>query len=92
MELIIIIFVAACFGFICEYLGKAKGQKGCFLYGALLGIFGIIIVLCLKDKTKEIQEVEYTNKYEQLAKLQNLKENGTITEVEFEMEKAKLLR
>lgn len=32
------------------------------------------------------------NKYEDLARLQKLKEAGTITEAEFEVEKAKLLR
>ena len=32
------------------------------------------------------------NKYEDLAKLQKLKEDGTITDVEFEIEKQKLLR
>lgn len=32
------------------------------------------------------------NKYEDLARLQKLRENGTITDAEFEVEKAKLLR
>ncbi len=32
------------------------------------------------------------NKYEDLARLQKLKEEGAITDVEFEIEKAKLLR
>ena len=32
------------------------------------------------------------NKYEDLARLQKLKENGTITDAEFESEKAKLLK
>lgn len=32
------------------------------------------------------------NKYEDLGKLQKLKESGTITEAEFEIEKAKLLK
>lgn len=32
------------------------------------------------------------NKYEDLARLQKLKEDGTITETEFELEKAKLLK
>ncbi len=32
------------------------------------------------------------NKYEDLARLQKLKEEGTITDVEFEIEKQKLLR
>lgn len=33
-----------------------------------------------------------TDKYEELAKLQKLKDSGTITDVEFEVEKNKLLK
>ena len=80
-------------GCLCEYLGNLKGQKGCFLYGLLLGVIGIIIVLCLKDKSGEINNSNKgTNKYEELEKLQKLKDDGTITDVEFEVEKQKLLK
>lgn len=78
-------------GFLCEYLGKQKGQKGCFWYGFLLGIIGLIIVACLKDKSGEISN-NTSNKYEELSKLQKLKESGAITDVEYEIEKQKLLR
>ena len=73
-------------------MGKQKGQKGCFLYGLLLGIIGIIIVICLKDKSEEIKNNNNANKYEQLTKLQQLKNSGAITDVEYEIEKAKLLK
>ena len=86
--LVVIVIWIAC-GFLCEYLGNLKGQKGCFLYGLLLGVIGVIIVLCLKDKSGEIAPA---NKYDELAKLQQLKENGIITDAEFEIEKAKLLK
>lgn len=86
--LFVIVIWIAC-GFLCEYLGNLKGQKGCFLYGLLLGVIGVIIVLCLKDKSGEIDPA---NKYDELAKLQQLKENGIITDAEFEIEKAKLLK
>lgn len=89
--LIIIIIWIIC-GFVCEYLGKQKGQTGCFLYGFLLGILGIIIVACLKDKSGKIIENEQFNKYDELQKLQELKNTGTITDAEFETEKQKLLR
>ncbi len=80
-------------GFLCEYLGNLKGQKGCFLYGLLLGVIGIIIVLCLKDKSGEINNSNKgVSKYEELGKLQKLKEDGIITDVEFEIEKQKLLK
>lgn len=90
-----VIFVIAIWvgcGFLCEYLGKQKGQNGCFLYGFLLGIIGLIIVACLKDKSGEVETNSSSNKYEDLAKLQELKESGAITEIEFEIEKQKLLR
>ncbi len=96
MDWVIVLIVWLICGFICEYMGKNKGQKGCFWYGFLLGIIGIIIVACLKDKSGEIQNETNTsvntNKYEQLEKLQQLKNNGTITDAEFEVEKAKLLK
>lgn len=77
-------------GFLCEHLGQTKGQKGCFMYGFLLGFIGLIIVLCLKDKSSEIKNVS-NNKYENLEKIQKLKEAGAITEEEFNIEKNKLL-
>ena len=92
MGLLIVILVWIGCGFLCEYLGNLKGQKGCFLYGLLLGIIGIIIVLCLKDKSEEIKEEDNKSKYEKLQQLQKLKESGAITEIEFEVEKQRLLK
>lgn len=37
-------------------------------------------------------EQENSNKYDDLVELQKLKENGIITEIEFEVEKSKILR
>ena len=92
MGILLVIAIWIGCGFLCEYLGNQKGQKGCFLYGLLLGLIGVIIVLCLKDKSGEISKNNNINKYEELEKLQKLKDNGTITDVEFEIEKQKLLR
>lgn len=92
MGIIIIIILWTACGFLCEYLGKLKGQKGCFLYGFLLGIIGVIIVLCLKDKSGEVKENNTFSKYDELGKLQKLKESGAITDSEFEVEKQKLLK
>ena len=88
--MIYILIFAVIWGFICEYLGNQKGQKGCFLYGFLLGIIGLIIVCCLKDKNpgKNI----YINKYDDIEKITKLKEAGVITQEEFEPEKEKLLK
>lgn len=89
--LVFLIIWVSC-GILCEYLGNLKGQKGCFLYGFLLGVIGIIIVLCLKNKSGEIEEQNKGNKYDALIKLQELKESGAITDIEFEVEKQKLLK
>lgn len=65
-----------------------------FFFGwTLLGWVGCLI-WALLDKTEgEVAESKYesTNKYDDLEKLQKLKDNGTITEAEFELEKAKIL-
>lgn len=57
---------------------------------SILGWLGTLLWACIlgSDSNKNIS----TNKYEDLARLQKLKEDGTITETEFELEKAKLLR
>ncbi len=92
MEWVIVIIIWIALGFLCEYLGNQKGQKGCFIYGLLLGLIGVIIVLCLKDKSSETPSNNSTSKYEQLEKLEQLKKDGTITVEEFETEKTKLLK
>lgn len=65
-------------------------KKSSFFYGLLLGVIGIIIVTCIKNSENK-KKVYSGNKYEDLEKLQKLKENGTITDAEFEIEKSKLL-
>ena len=65
-------------------------KKSSFFYGLLLGVIGIIIVACIKNSENK-KKVYSGNKYEDLEKLQKLKDNGTITDAEFEIEKSKLL-
>lgn len=77
------------FGYICKRLGKDKGIDYGFLIGWFLGVIGLIIMLILPGNGQNTQNV---SKYEELEKLQKLKENGTITEAEFEAEKSKLLK
>ena len=61
-----------------------------FLFGwTLIGWLASLIWACVKNDNKEVIN---GNKYEDLARLQKLKDSGTITEVEFEIEKQKLLR
>lgn len=59
-----------------------------FLGWSLIGWVGALIWACILPDNKKINN----NKYEDLENLQKLKEDGAITEAEFEIEKAKILR
>ncbi len=62
------------------------------LFGwTLLAWLVCIVWACIDTSHNETNNTN-SNKYEDLEKLQNLKENGVISESEFEIEKQKLLR
>ena len=61
------------------------GWAGCLVWAFLDTDKGITV-----STTNNV--VSNTNKYEDLEKLMKLKESGVLTEVEFEIEKAKLLK
>ena len=67
-----------------------------FLLGwTFLGWAGALVWACLDvdaSKASTLTRNIGGNKYEDIARLQKLKESGAITEVEFEIEKQKLLR
>lgn len=94
-----IIISAIFWGIITWLIGRAKGFNG-FFYGFCLGIIGFIIVLCLKNKNISANQIvnpinvksdNQNDKYANLEKLYNLKENGTLTEEEYEKEKKKIM-
>ena len=97
MDFITIIIWALFWGFISMIVGKAKNING-FWYGFFLGLIGLIIVLCMKNKKtinkttqNQVYNINNDNKYSNLEKLYELKKNGTLTEEEFEIEKAKII-
>lgn len=63
------------------------------LFGwTLLGWLVCLIWACIDTSHNETNNINSSNKYEDLEKLQKLKENGIISESEFEAEKSKLLQ
>lgn len=83
------------FGYITHRI--IPNVKYSFALGLVLGIIGIIIAICLQNKgdtnnntNKNISS--NSNKYEDLERLQKLKEQGIITDTEFISEKEKLLK
>lgn len=62
-----------------------------FLLGFLLGIIGIIIAICIKQRENKKDNYK-GNKYEELERLNKLRETGILTDAEFDMEKTKLLK
>ena len=79
-------------GGITAYISYTKGYSGGFLWGALLGIIGLIVVIARpkKELSKPESDIEATN----LSKLKQYKElldMGAITEEEFMQKKKELL-
>ena len=66
--------------------------------GGLIGVAGAIFDLVTRNYVMNNKNIimgtasESGDKYEKLAKLQELKNRGTISEMEFEIEKSKILR
>lgn len=81
-----VIFECTSFGLFTKHL--LPNKKGAFFYGLVLGIIAVIIAVIIKNK----KDTYKGNKYEDLERLNKLKENGAITEEEFEVEKAKILK
>ena len=79
------------FAIVSKKIGESKGLDYGFLVGWFLGIIGLIIICVLPNENTN-NVVRNSNKYEDLEKLHKLKEQGVITEKEFENEKNKLLK
>ena len=77
-------------GLVCGYITRKilPAEKKGYIIGFFLGKIGLIISICIRQKNN----INSNNKYEYIEKLENLKNNGTITDVEFEREKSKILK
>lgn len=82
-------FLTAC-GLILKQLLPEKKLIICLLIGYLTAFIGVIVALIFKSVNKN--KTEYRgDKYENLEKLKKLKDEGVITEEEFNTEKKKIL-
>ena len=79
------------FAYICRYVGLNKDVTTGYAWGYCLGIIGLIILCGLDNKKKENVENNINTKYDDIDRLQKLKDNGAIDEKEFEIEKQKIL-
>lgn len=86
----------AILGFVTKSISESKGYEGGFWWGFLLGILGIIVVAVrptLPDESTIMHErsstmANYTTALEQLARL---KDQGILTEEEYNQKKQKIL-
>lgn len=97
--IIIYTIYALVFAYISKYIGIKKGIVSGYVWGYFLGIIGVFVVSVLPAENvakEKIDNNEYsensTNKYEDLEKLYKLKENGVLTEEEFNIEKTKIIK
>lgn len=81
-----IIFNMLASALMIKYLLPKKNIFICLLIGCLTAYIGIIVAAIISKK-----ETNKDDKYDNLEKLQKLKEQGTITQDEFEAEKKKIL-
>lgn len=81
-------------GLICGYITRKilQSQKGAYCIGLFLGIIGLVIAICVRLSNNSTDNVNSNNKYSDLQKLAELKENGILTEKEFEQQKEKILK
>lgn len=77
-------------GLIIKQLLPEKKLITCLIIGYLTAVIGVIVSLIIKLVNKNKKEYK-SDKYENLARLQKLKEQGVINEEEFETEKKKIL-
>ena len=89
---LIIIVYGLLWAYLSRYIGLKKGIDSGYVWGYCLGIIGFIVVCVLPSNNQEQQKSIVNNRYEDLEKLQRLKEAGILTDEEFKVEKQKLLR
>ena len=78
-------------GFICKSISSRRGMDGGFWWGFFLGIIGVIVVAVKPSDNNQVPPTNTSTVYEDLEKAAKLKEQGIITEDEFNKMKADCL-
>lgn len=91
---LIVMIYGLVWAYLSRFIGLKKGIDSGYVWGYFLGIIGFIVVCVLPNENEDDKNENITsgNKYDDLEKLQKLRESGAITDKEFEIEKAKLLK
>ena len=80
-------------GIISKSINESKGYTNGFAWGAWFGIIGIIVVLCKRNISEKTEPPQTETKpLEVLEHLSELHKKGVLTDEEFELKKAELLR
>ena len=74
--IIMLVFRGIFWGFVSKAVGKHRTRKNPFVWGFFLGLIGLIVVFASDYRVEE-------SKIEKLEKLMVMKENGSITEDEY---------
>ena len=82
------------FGFITRAIADSKGYDGGFWWGFFLGLLGLIVVAVRPNQRKPVQDksVKAANYTQALERLASMRDQGILTEEEFNEKKQEILK
>ena len=86
-----VLVVATIFGLISKAISKSRGMEGGFWWGFFLGLIGIIVVAVRPKDNKTATGQVASSPYEDLERITKLKEQGLLSDDEYNKMKAECL-
>lgn len=82
------------FGFITDAISESKGYYNGFWWGFFLGLLGLIVVAVRPNQRKPMQDksVKAANYTQALERLASMRDQGILTEAEFNEKKHEILK